>query len=105
MSAHPLLIQPTCDRRPGTSLVWKSYDALWNNATDPRSRARLLAVATRESGAWLHALPVSSLGLRMEMMSSGLPLVSALVSFFATHIIVAIAGEWLMSWPHMVSVV
>ena len=46
--------------------VEESYDALLNNATDPRSRARLLAVATRESGAWLHALPVSSLGLRME---------------------------------------
>ena len=35
-------------------------------ASDCRSRARLLAAATKESGAWLHALPVSSLGLRMD---------------------------------------
>ena len=30
------------------------------------SRARLLAAHTRESGAWLNALPVSALGLRMD---------------------------------------
>ena len=30
------------------------------------SRARHLAAHTRESGAWLNALPVSALGLRMD---------------------------------------
>ena len=44
----------------------RSCDQLLQGASDCRSRARLLAAATKESGAWLHALPVSSLGLRMD---------------------------------------
>ena len=49
-------------------VVPESYDSLLDNgayARSPRSRARLLAVATKESGAWLHALPISAVGLRM----------------------------------------
>ena len=34
-------------------------DSLLDNATDDRTRARLLAVSAPESGAWLHALPIS----------------------------------------------
>ena len=33
---------------------------------DPRDRARLLATAAKESGAWLNVQPISSLGLRMD---------------------------------------
>ena len=50
----------------------KAWDAPWvqdtllDNAPDARSRARLLAIATRESGAWLHVLPISAIGLRMD---------------------------------------
>ena len=40
-------------------------ERLLNEASDDVSRARLLASATKESGAWLHELPVASLGLRL----------------------------------------
>lgn len=46
----------------------KLYKSLLENVhvPDNRSRARLLSVATQELGAWLHALPITSRGLRMD---------------------------------------
>ena len=46
--------------------VCATSQALTDNAPDARSRARLLVVCRSESGVWLRALPVPSLGLRMD---------------------------------------
>ena len=43
-----------------------SVSALLESADSEVSRARLLATMIKESGAWLQALPITSLGLRMD---------------------------------------
>ena len=43
-----------------------TFDDLLDNAVDARSRAHILAATSKESGAWLQALPLSSIGLRMD---------------------------------------
>ena len=62
---YPPPVSPSSSRQKAWDLphVQETYDQLLQGATDSRSRARLLVAATKESGAWLHALPVSSLGL------------------------------------------
>ena len=46
--------------------VQHRFDSLISNASNPHTKARLLASSTKESGAWLNAIPVTSLGLRMS---------------------------------------
>ena len=53
-------------RRHGILLVSSTANCLLERAPDDVTRARLLAAFTKESGAWLHALPISKLGLRKD---------------------------------------
>ena len=46
--------------------ITSSFESLLGNAQDSSTRARLLAVASKESGVWLNALPLSTIGLRMD---------------------------------------
>ena len=46
--------------------VEASLRAIWDLAISDVAKARLLAVTCTDSGAWLNALPLSSIGLRMD---------------------------------------
>ena len=99
--------QPLTDAAAHHQKTWDTIrassiaDALFTDSSNPMHRARFLAASCKESGAWLNALPVTSLGLRMDNATMrismglrlGLPLCQshtcqhcgAEVSQFATH--------------------
>ena len=82
--------------------VQETYNTLLENAEEPRSRAKLLVVAVKESGSLLNALPISALGLRINgvvratiELRLGIPLCCPCDT--------SIAEERFMNWPLMVS--
>ena len=66
--SHPAPEGAAASRQKGWELAGTTTTAnrLLSEAADDAERARLLAVAAPESGAWLRALLVSALGLRMD---------------------------------------
>ena len=50
------------------------FSALLNSVSDAKTKARLLSVASSESGVWLGALPVPSLGTKIDNESLRLAL-------------------------------
>ncbi|HSN23938.1 MAG TPA: reverse transcriptase domain-containing protein, partial [Methylomicrobium sp.] len=54
--------QSTWDR-PG---IEHDKATVWNSFNDPVDKCRLAAVSTAHSGDWLHALPISACGLRLD---------------------------------------
>ena len=53
-------------RKPGTFLLLREIGKNMLRVADQVCRARLLATAPRESGAWLNALPVLLLGTLLD---------------------------------------
>ena len=62
--------------------------ALLDSTSDATARACLLAASSKESGAWVSTLPISSLGLRMDDSTSELRLASVLVVTFVGRTLV-----------------
>ena len=66
------------------------YDELLNAASDSVDRARLLASCSAGSGDWLHAVPLSSVGLNMDnstvRISAGLRLEHQLFVFASASV-------------------
>ena len=55
-----------CQRAWDEAFVDHAFDTILETTTDTSSRARLLAVSTKESGAWLNVLPAPHLGTRLD---------------------------------------
>jgi hypothetical protein len=47
-------------------IITKKHNGLLETTADDQDRARLLAVSSKESSAWLHALPLANLGLLLD---------------------------------------
>ena len=47
-------------------VVEREFDSLYHRQTETYHRARLLAAASEHSGDWLHAIPITACGLRLD---------------------------------------
>ena len=59
-----------------TPICKQKFQNLINNAPDEEERARLLAISSEGASAWLNAIPLSSLGLKLS--DTELPIVCSL---------------------------
>ena len=66
--SHPPLPHPSsCSQRAwDTPKIKATVDIMLESAANDLTKVRLLAISCPESGAWLNALPLSSIGLRMD---------------------------------------
>ena len=55
-----------CQRTWDEALFVHAFDTILETTIDASSRARLLAVSTKESSAWLNVLPVPHLGTKLD---------------------------------------
>ena len=62
----PVDLPATCQRSWDDPCCQRQSTLLLNSAGDDREKARLRASLTATSGAWLQALPIASVGLRMD---------------------------------------
>ena len=62
----PANLQESSQRSWDSAVAGKAFQSLLDSKTNPLDRARLLAAAAAHSGDWLHALPISACGLRLN---------------------------------------
>ena len=67
-SGRPIPPQQDLKRQRGwdEALVDHAFDTILETTIDTSSRARLLAVSTKESGAWLNVLPAPHLDMKLD---------------------------------------
>ena len=74
-----------------------SANKLVEGATNDIDRVRLLASSAKESGAWLHALPISALELKLDDDSMRIAIRLHLgTPLYAPHLNVSIVGQRLI---------
>ena len=69
-----------------------TVESLLENAPDDLAQVRLLAASAKESSAWLHALPISSLGLRMDDNTIRVAVGLRLAPLFVVHMLANTVG-------------
>lgn len=58
--------QPSKQRSWDGVVVDREFSVLMQHQTDDYNKARLLAASAKHSGDWLHAIPITSCGLRLD---------------------------------------
>ena len=81
--------------------LFSMADTLLKNTTDELNRARLLAASCKESGAWLNALPITSLGYAWMTLPSEYPWAFVWEYLYVEIIFVNTVELKCLSLPHM----